>query len=119
MWTVMAVIAGAAVSLGVYETMRRRVQAFRLKAWYHHAASHQLAMEGREFFCGFGLTKERLEAIAAERRARQRIAMTASEYHEGLHKKYQRAAERPWLPVDPDPPPPPEANPRIVTADDY
>ena len=28
------------------------------------------------------------------------------EYHAVLKRKYQRAAARPWYPVDPDPPPP-------------
>jgi hypothetical protein len=35
-------------------------------------------------------------------------ASPRSGWHWELSNKYRRAAERPWLPVEPDPPPPPE-----------
>lgn len=35
-----------------------------------------------------------------------RWAAKRREYHKAMWQKYQRAAARPWLSIDPDPPPP-------------
>jgi hypothetical protein len=37
-------------------------------------------------------------------RAAARAAAAKHDYHDQLVKKYIRAANRPWLPLDPDPP---------------
>jgi hypothetical protein len=107
-----------AVAMAYYE-MQRRGRAYRAQAWYHLAASHQLDMDSRSFFCTFGMPARQVEAIQARQSAERTALLTASEYHRQLHAKYERAAPRPWLPVAPDPPPPPGGNPIIVTADDY
>ena len=51
--------------------------------------------------------------------AERKALLEASEYHLRLHAKYERASERPWLPVRSDPPPPPGGYPGLVTAADY
>jgi hypothetical protein len=116
--TLMAVVAVAASSLGVHDLWRRG-QSYRLRAWYHLAASHQLVNDSRSSLCSYGLTERQIEANRARWIAERSVLLTASEYHLRLHAKYQRAAERPWLPVGPDPPPPPGSHPSLVTADDY
>jgi hypothetical protein len=42
------------------------------------------------------------QQAAAEAKAMQPLI----DYYAALKRKYERAAARPWLPVDPDPPPP-------------
>jgi hypothetical protein len=112
-------VVGIAALLSANETMRRRGQIYRVKADYHFAASHQLANEGNLFICGYGMTEEKLAAIHAQRRAEKLAVQDAVEYHARLHRKYLRASETPWLPVEPDPPPPHRSNPILVSADDY
>ncbi len=113
---VVAVVA--VVSAGVVLT-HRRSQAFRDRASYHAAASHQLEMEARFWLCGFGISPERIEQTAREWTADKNRQRSAAEYHRRLSVKYQAAAARPWYPVSSDPPPPPLANPKLVSADDY
>jgi hypothetical protein len=110
-----AVVAGATA----FCEMRRRERAYRDRAWYHLAASHQLARDSRWHLCTFGLPERQAEAIRSRESAERTALSTAAEYHRRLRAKYERAAQRPWLPVEPDPPPPPGGNPAIVTADDY
>jgi hypothetical protein len=114
----MVVVAVAAV-LATIEEVRRRGERYKLRAHYHLAASHQLDMDRRTFICGYGMSEAHLEAIRIRREAEWKVAQTAIDYHDRLLAKYRHAAERPWLSVGSDPPPPPEANPKIVTADDY
>jgi hypothetical protein len=119
MRTIMAVVAVVAVSLGLYETMRRRAQDYHVRAWYHLAASHQLAAESRSFFCLFGVPQGQKEEVAARQSAERQLALEASEYHAKLYRKYLHASAWPWLPIGDDPPSPPGGYPKIVTADDY
>jgi len=116
--TLMVIVAVVAVS-AAFEEIRRRGQGYRLRAQYHLAASQQLDRDGRRFVCGYGLTDERLEVIEVRRNAEWRVIQDAVGYHSRLHATYQLAAERPWLPVDSDPPPPPGANPVLASAEDY
>ena len=115
----LAVVAVAAVASGGVVLTDRRTQALRERATYHAAASHQLELDARFFFCGFGISRERSEQIASKRAAERNLQLSAAEYHRLLSVKYQAAAARPWYPVSSDPPPPPLANPKLVTADDY
>ena len=110
-----AVMAGAMA----YCEMQRRRRTYHAQAWYHLAASHQIAIDSRWSPCTFGSPKQRAEAIQARRLAERTALLTACEYHVRLHAKYERAAQRPWMPVAPDPSPPPGGNPALVTADDY
>jgi hypothetical protein len=48
------------------------------------------------------VSAEDKERAAAEARAMQPLI----DYYAALRRKYERAAARPWLPVEPDPPPP-------------
>jgi hypothetical protein len=116
--TLMAAVAIAASSLGVYDLWRRG-QSYRLQAWYHLAASRQLVNDSSSSLCSYGLTERQIAANRARRNAERSVLVKASEYHLRLHAKYQRASELPWLPVGPDPPPPPGSHPTLVTAADY
>ena len=116
--TLIVLVAVMAVSMA-YSEMKRRRRTYRAQAWYHLAASHQLAIESRWSPCTFGSPEQLVEAIQASRLAERTALLTASEYHLRLHAKYERAAERPWLAVAPDPSPPRGGNPALVTADDY
>jgi hypothetical protein len=116
--TLTAVVAVVAVAMACCE-MRRRARTYHAQAWYHFAASLQLANDSRFSLCMFGLSQHQVESILARRSAERATLLTASEYHRRLHAKYERAAQRPWLPVAPDPPPPSGGNPALVSADDY
>ena len=50
------------------------------------------------------LERQRIEA--AEQRAKAARSAVTADYHAMLERKYMRAASRPWLSVEPDPPPP-------------
>ncbi len=50
------------------------------------------------------LERQRIEA--AEQRAKAARSAVTADYHAMLERKYVRAASRPWLSVEPDPPPP-------------
>jgi tetratricopeptide (TPR) repeat protein len=50
------------------------------------------------------IESERIEA--AEQRAEAARSAVTADYHAMLQRKYARAASRPWLSVEPDPPPP-------------
>jgi hypothetical protein len=114
----MAAVAIGAAASGLYE-MRRRGLSYRLLARYHLAASRQLANDASGFFCTFGLPKSQIEQIEIRLLAERRALLKASEYHRRLYAKYERASERPWLPVHSDPPASPEGNPVLVTSADY
>jgi hypothetical protein len=114
----MAVVAVAACLSGVYE-IRRRGESYRLRAWYHLAASRQLTNESRSFLCSYGLPQSQIEANRARQVAERRALLAASAYHLRRHAKYACVSERPWLPVGVDPPPSPGGNPTLVTANDY
>jgi hypothetical protein len=114
----MALVAVMAGAMTCCEMQRRR-RAYRAQAWYHLAASHQIAIDSRWSPCTFGSPKQRAEAIQASRLAERTALLTACEYHLRLHAKYERAAQRPWLPVALDSLPPPGGNPALLTANDY
>ena len=116
--TLLVLVALAAGTLACIE-MRRRQRTYRDRAWYHFAASDQLARDSRRHLCMFCFTEPQAQAIRSRVSAERTALVVASEYHRRLHKKYLRAAQRPWLPVAPDPPPPPGANPALASADDY
>jgi hypothetical protein len=114
----MVVVAIAAVSLGFWDLLRR-VRSYRLQAWYHLAASRQLANDCQSFICFFGTPSKQVEALRARLKAERGVLRAASEYHLRLHAKYAQAAARPWLPVCPDASPPPASNPILASSEDY
>jgi hypothetical protein len=83
-------VAVAAVAFGLAERSRR----FRRLAVYHEV---RVKWRGAT---SMGLTawKDGRGQLVTEQR---------SDWHDAMRTKYQRAAERPWLPVAPDPPPHP------------
>jgi len=111
--TVMAVVAVMAAALKGYE-LHERGRSYRLLAAHHLAASHSnRAISGRPLFCS-----NARKAGQVETNTERGQALTAARCHEALYDKYIRAAERPWLPVEPDPPPP-IPDPALVSADEY
>ena len=47
-----------------------------------------------------------IESAAANERAAEQKCRAEARYHEALRIKYERAARRPWILVEPDPPEP-------------
>ncbi len=84
----------AAAYYAAMEKLQRELQRFTVK---DAAAEEELAIA-----FGMKVTAEGKEQAAAEARAMQPII----DDYAALRHKYERAAARPWLPVDPDPPPP-------------
>ncbi len=80
----LALVAALAVILGILMTLHRRRERFRALAAEHFSAINAVY---------FG------DADAP------RLTGAAAGYHRELSSKYQAAADRPWLPVAPDPPP--------------
>jgi hypothetical protein len=62
-----------------------------------------------ENFYGYGLTECDMARrdLTKSGQARQMLLLLWLRYEAHMYFKYQRAATRPWLPVDPDPPAPP------------
>jgi hypothetical protein len=78
----MVAVAGVALLVGAFVTLQRAAYFMRLAAAHEHFAHHLRSTAGP----------------AGDQ--------TAAEHNERLARRYQRAAARPWLPVEPDPPPP-------------
>ncbi len=112
----MAVVAVVAIASGAGVLTHQRAQAFRERAYYHYAASHQLEMDAGFSFCSYGRRDEQVER---KRDAERKLQTAAAQYHHSLSLKYQAAAAHPWYLVSSDPPAPPLANPRLVSANDY
>jgi hypothetical protein len=116
-FTVRTMIVAVAVVAGCFgvEAMKRRSRDFRDQAESHKREAGEIAIElspdpdGRwEVFwfskdphppepARYSPTELRDWQVSKERR----IA-----YHVMLYQKYRRAAARPWLPIEPDPPEP-------------
>lgn len=84
----------AAVYYAAMEKLQRDLQRF----------GEEDARAEEELALAFGqkVSGEQKEQQATEARGMQRLA----DWYAELKRKYERAAARPWLPVDPDPPPP-------------
>ena len=90
--TLKIAVAVAAVIFGV-EALRRRDRAFRERAAYHRA---WVRNRGR-FFSPIILLPPYDRAYSQD---------SLKDWHRRMAEKYERAARRPWLPVEPDPPEP-------------
>jgi hypothetical protein len=77
----LAFVALAGLVLGLWAWMARRSAAFEARAAEHAELAFYASLACR-------------------------IDHRQVEYHQNLAGKYKRAAERPWLPVEPDPPKP-------------
>ena len=74
----MAVVALVAVGVGAGVLHRRRTEAFRERAYYHNAVSHQLEMEARFSFCLFAIPPERA-SNSRERTAKRELQTAAGD----------------------------------------
>jgi hypothetical protein len=89
----------AAVILGGW-AVKEVIGWYRLRVADYQARAFNCGERIR--YCGF---KERVaEATGRPEEAARWRARAA--YFDRLRHKYERAAARPWLPVEPDPPPP-------------
>jgi hypothetical protein len=78
----MVAVAVVALLFGVIVTWRRAAYYMRLAALHEHLAQHLRSQTGPS------------------------ADPKGADHNERLARLYQRAAARPWLPVEPDPPPP-------------
>jgi hypothetical protein len=92
---VMVAVARAATILGAAVELQRRHDRF-LRLAEHHEASSSIT-----YACGNRPSRTNGLGEDVRRWPNGRI-----EWHRRLGEKYRRAASRPWLPVDPDPPQP-------------
>jgi hypothetical protein len=85
------------------------------KAAAYYASLEKLHRESRRFVEDGGRAEEELalafgEKVSGEDKKQQSTEVRGwqrlSDYCAALRRKYERAAARPWIPVDPDPPPP-------------
>jgi hypothetical protein len=79
-WMIAVLIAS--VLLGCFVMLRRAAHFMRLAALHEHLAHHQRSQPGPS------------------------ATPKDADHNERLARKYERAAARPWLPVEPDPPEP-------------
>lgn len=91
----MAAVAIAAIVGGIAVTLDRRAKAARKAMGYHYTRLSNFSPHGRAAF---------LNSPEGEIQERKRKQMFG--YHSRLFVKYQEAARRPWLPIEPDPPVP-------------
>lgn len=105
-----------AAALVAAERTWRRVQRHRQRALMHsqiealsrtsldlsHAASTAGPADGHSGEPQEPLTRQEEEENRRDRERLERLIL----YHAAMKRKYESAAERPWLPVSPDPPPP-------------
>ncbi len=96
----MVAVVIASLLFGIVAGLLRRRAAFQLLAEkYDRKAS-------REYFDGQIIVppSSKFEPATPAEIRRQEIHYKLGEYYLGLMSKYKRAANRPWLPVAPDPP---------------
>jgi hypothetical protein len=94
LWMLMVAVAVVAMALGgPVVLMRRRADFLRL------ADHHRVRVQWRGVNGGTGATPW------TDSRG-QPVTERRSAWHHAMSLKYEHAAERPWLPVPPDPPPP-------------
>jgi hypothetical protein len=101
----MVIVAVAALALAAEATRRRMVNlssAYRQRALVHQnkagLASLNALVSDAEYRRGQPPDRKYAEWRAGFRRL--------AEFHEAMMRKYERAASRPWLPIDADPAPP-------------
>jgi hypothetical protein len=81
-------VAVLAVALGIVVALQRRSERFRRRAAEYASAIHTVYFADVNGKDGMMLTA------------------TVADYHGDLSQKYTAAADRPWLPLESDPPPP-------------
>jgi hypothetical protein len=92
----MLLVAGAGTIFGASAEWQRRRDRFSRLAEYHEASSRITWACGKR---SFSATNDLGEDVRGWSSAR-------IEWHNRLGEKYRRAAGRPWMAVEPDPPQP-------------
>jgi hypothetical protein len=97
----MGAVAAAAILLGLAIGVRRRSEEFRMKAIEfgkiydaHKILALRTKLSGRS------------GALSTLERESCHLHELMANHYEDLAQKYWQGAERPWLPVEPDPPEP-------------
>lgn len=98
LWMLMALVALLAITIQVIRLGQMRIDYLRLAR--HHANNEQAyaSMPSKIQFSPIASSSER-ERVFDELRGEE-------SYHAQLKKKYSRAAARPWLTIESDPPDP-------------
>jgi hypothetical protein len=107
-------IAVAAVGL----LMGGCIGGYRLKRWYDHFLDHArvhafLEVASRRAEHAERELSEKITGSGSGPKTQRAVCLRKilyfsriASYHAAMARKYQHAADRPWLPVEPDPPPP-------------
>ncbi len=99
---ILVAIAGLLLAAGRAWNLRAD---YLLRASYHESRARILEVirdRGEpSYFRPADRSRPALDRAEADRRHAASVA-----YHEALRRKYEAAARRPWLPVEPDPPGP-------------
>ena len=105
-WMMLAV-AGVGTILGASIELRRRHERFSRLAELHEASRRQaLFVSGRGLHLIRGQFRPPVNFSNALGEDVTDWSEARFKWHRQLGKKYRRAASRPWLPVEPDPPEP-------------
>jgi hypothetical protein len=109
-WMIVVAVVGVLTGgcIGGYR-LKRRHDHFLDRARHHallevlQRRTEQAERELSERITGFGPRAESQRAVC-----RRNIAYFShlASYQAAMARKYRHAADRPWLPVEPDPPPP-------------
>jgi hypothetical protein len=76
--------------------------------WLHHArATEHLIRDSHEDDEASRRKREELVMVAQSDRIMHESCAKLTIYHASMRQKYERAAARPWIKVEPDPSPPP------------
>ena len=103
--SVMIIVAVAALALAAEATRRRMANlsaAYRLRALVHQNKAELAEGNAIESESAYRRGQPPDPKYAKWSEGFQRLA----EFHCAMMRKYERAASRPWLPIDPDPTPP-------------
>jgi hypothetical protein len=105
-WRWMAAVAVVGLMIGGGVWLKQRRDYFRSLAQSHQKEVASSTARSEALKSRFGSTSERkIEEIMDLQRDYDQM-LDRADHHASLARKYERAAHRPWLPVDPDPPEP-------------
>jgi hypothetical protein len=90
--------------------VRERYRHYALKAAECEAEGRSLAHEAEKVGRTAEIPADPADPLALRRQEEHRTVAegyrSRAAYYSAMGAKYRRAASRPWLPVEPDPPPP-------------
>lgn len=110
LWQIMVMVAIFAMAFAIPGAIERRRLHFLDLARFHSERAARYGNSGHSYIIYRGPKPtdpgRRRDAEIKSDKARARRMVAMGFYHIGLQSKYRAAAERPWLPVFPDPPEP-------------